>query len=367
MRGEPDLRGWARRRWRLHWTKWLVTEECQSWNLQPPTQAQLLADPDQVAAWVREWQLLARKPGIDVSWVTRRWASAGNQRLPERVTLNPAAMAELAGESLAWQRARQAADLLVEQWPQVELDSAVTAMANQLARLSEQDAVRLVAVLAWLQTHQESGLWEREIPVVDVDTKWVERHRSLVDSLVQAITGTVSGLRRAGIRFRVRLLDERIGQFPADFVVDLAELAKLELRPDRVLICENLTSVATLPALAGTVAVHGMGLAAPGLAEVGWIADAHVRYWGDLDSYGLLILGRMRQVLPNVQSVLMDEQTFLAHQQLAVAEPRPFRGVIGHLTLTELAALALIRQGDRRLEQERIPRDEVFRVLTSSG
>ena len=59
-----------------------------------------------------------------------------------------------------------------------------------------------------------------------------------------------------------------------------------------MVVCENRTSVLTLPALPGTVAVHGMGFAAPSLAEVPWLAEAAtLLYWGDLDTYGLTILG----------------------------------------------------------------------------
>lgn len=127
-----------------------------------------------------------------------------------------------------------------------------------------------------------------------------------------------------------------------------------------MLICENAT---TLPALPGTVAVHGMGFAAPLLAEVPWIRSAYVQYWGDLDTYGFQILGQVRRVLPGVESVLMDAATWRAHEGLSVPEPRPFRGVIGYLTAGELAALALVRAGDRRLEQERIPRTAAAAVL----
>ncbi|NHB84482.1 hypothetical protein G7085_07325 [Tessaracoccus sp. HDW20] len=54
------------------------------------------------------------------------------------------------------------------------------------------------------------------------------------------------------------------------------------------------------------------GFAAPSLAEVGWIRDAEVSYWGDLDTYGFQILGRVREVLPQTRSVLMDEATLAA-------------------------------------------------------
>ena len=90
-----------------------------------------------------------------------------------------------------------------------------------------------------------------------VDTKWFERHRSVVEPLADAITGG-TGLRRHGVRFRVRDLDPSSPD-AADFSVTLEELKLLSVRPARVLISENLTTVATLPPLPETFAVLGMG------------------------------------------------------------------------------------------------------------
>ncbi|NHB84481.1 hypothetical protein G7085_07320 [Tessaracoccus sp. HDW20] len=49
-----------------------------------------------------------------------------------------------------------------------------------------------------------------------------------------------------------------------------------------------------------------------------------------------------------------------------MTEPRPYRGEIGHLNLEELAALALLRRDDLRLEQERIPREVVAAAVVSA-
>ncbi len=54
---------------------------------------------------------------------------------------------------------------------------------------------------------------------------------------------------------------------------------------------------------------------------------------------------------------MMDEETLDDWRGLAVTEPNPYRGEVGHLTLAELRALSAVRAGDLRLEQERIGRD----------
>ena len=368
MRGVTEARDWACRQWRNHWTQWLLSSgdaaDELSWPLRPPTEQTFLASSGEVTTWVSQWRDLELSvPGVRVELVTRRWAT-GAQRLPARLWATPSAIAELAGETERWNRAVTLVTQLVEQWPEVDFSSVVPACGRALGALSEADAVRLLPVLAWLAAHPDSGLWERELPVPGVDTKWPERHRRVLEPLASAITGSGTGLRHPGIGFRVRLLDPAVGALPGEFTVDLSQLAELDIRPRRVVVCENRTSVLTLPALPGTVAVHGMGFAAPSLAEVPWLAEAAtLLYWGDLDTYGLAILGTVRAVLPHVRSLLMDEATFTLYRQLAVPEPRPWGGEAGYLCLAERQVLRMIRDSGLRLEQERIPGDHVAAAL----
>ncbi|HHU10371.1 MAG TPA: hypothetical protein GXZ60_10205 [Intrasporangiaceae bacterium] len=376
MRSVADFRGWAAQQWRAHWPAWLAASVTDAdaeagavrWRpLHPPTESVMASDPDAVAAWVQAWQRFERTDGIHVEWSTRAWTNFGTQRLPERATGTPAALARLSGQSETWQRGLEGVARLREVWPDADLTDAIRAQARRLGALDEADVVRLLAVVAWIVANPSTGLWERELPVVGVHTKWLERHRALVEALVSGIAGEEgTGLRRVAVRFRVRALDPTLLPGPPDFSVDLAGLRALDVEPARVLICENATTLGTLPELPRTVALHGMGFAAPVLAEVPWVARADVAYWGDLDTYGFQILGQLRQALPRVESVLMDAGTWRTHEHLAVDEPRPFRGVIGHLTVAELDALALVRQGDRRLEQERIPRAPAAAELASA-
>ena len=88
-----------------------------------------------------------------------------------------------------------------------------------------------------------------------------------------------------------------------------------------------------------------------------WIHRSRILYWGDLDSHGIRILGMVRQVLLQVESILMDRGTLERFAALANREPAPYRGAVGHLTPDENEVLGLLRGNDLRLEQERIPWD----------
>lgn len=364
MRTPHDLRTWARRRYASRHAGWLALPSPDAagehrFGLQPPVEADVGREPARVAAWIASWRTFeADAPaGVRVDWVSRRWSSFGVQSLPVAAVADGAdALAALAGAS-EWPRLTRRARVLLDAWPDApDLPAALPGMASRLAALPEPDLARLIAVVTWLRDHPASGLLPRQLPVAGVDTKWVERHPDLVRRCLAGLTGSPDlGLRVEARRFRVRLLDPAIGpDGPTDLTVTAATLDAFDVRPACVVVVENLESLAALPDLPGVAAVHGKGLAAPELASVRWLAGARIVYWGDLDTHGFRILGDVRRALPQTESVLMDADTWERFTALAVPEPQPYRGRIGHLTASENEALHLIRAGDWRLEQERI-------------
>lgn len=371
MRSASDLGEWAVAKFRAGHRAWLGEADAGAarefrFPLQPPGEAEAGAAPDAVAAWAAGWRAWASgaPEGVEVEWAIRRWPSLGVQRLPARVVLRgSAALASVAGSARAWGHLVALAGRLERAWPTGAIRPALPGVTADLAKLDAADADRLVAVVAWFLDHPESGLLPRQVPVEGVDTKWLERHRRLVERVAAALG--VEGLGLAGVprTYRVRVLDDGLDAALRDFSAPAAELATLAWAPERVLVCENVACVATLPPLRGVVAVHGNGLAAPLLAEVGWIRDSAVAYWGDLDSHGFAILGLVRAALPQTESVLMDVATLERFRPLAVPEPQPFRGRIGHLTASETAALERLREGDLRLEQERLEGSHVLASL----
>ena len=90
--------------------------------------------------------------------------------------------------------------------------------------------------------------------------------------------------------------------------------------------------------------------------SLAWLHEREVAYWGDIDSHGFAILNRLRRHLPNVTSVLMDEQTLLTREDRWVREPRHTAAELTHLTPTEFDLyrdLVTDRFAERiRLEQE---------------
>jgi hypothetical protein len=327
------------------------------------------------SAW-KDWR------GGEVSWTERRWPLLGRQLVPEALSLLDAdALAELLGETARWQRARMRFDNWAQRWP--ALTATLRRQYELLADADDTEFTRLGDMLAWLQAHPASNLFARQLPVTGLDSKWLETRTGLLGDWLRTLAGLprdtdfwqASGLRREPDRLRVRVLDPvlraRVGSL-GDIHAPFDELAALDLPALRVFIVENKQTGLAFDDLPGSVVLMARGYAVEHLHELPWLRAAEVvHYWGDLDSHGLAILGRLRSHLPHATSLLMDEATLLAHRALWVTEPQPHRAdAIDHLDAAEQALYRDLR-GDRwgvrvRLEQERIGWDVAWARISST-
>ena len=334
--------------------------------LHPPTERAALDDQGAAIAWVRAWRAVSDADAtIDVQWGDRQWARVGAQSVPERCVIRGAnAIAAFAGAAPGreWRilrdRAAQLRGAFAGRAASADaLAAAIRTHGRTLQLLAETDFATLIQVVAWLAEHPASGWRIRQLPIRGIDTKWLERHRAVVESLHSVVTGRLSlGLLDAPNLVRVRFLDPvlRPGGL-CDVSAPVEELAALDIAPSVVFVFENLETMFAMPELPGAVVVHGGGYAARRLGSIPWIQFGRVIYWGDLDSDGFAILHALRSGCTNVTSVLMDVETLLAYRDLWVPEPKAAVGTYSTLTASEQRALDRIRfEGNVRLEQERI-------------
>lgn len=66
--------------------------------------------------------------------------------------------------------------------------------------------------------------------------------------------------------------------------------------------------------LADGVMIWGKGLDVARLGRWAPLLAAEVHHWGDLDTYGVIILHRLRTHLPQTRSFLMDPETLHARR-----------------------------------------------------
>lgn len=232
------------------------------------------------------------------------------------------------------------------------------------------DIVTAAQIASQLEPGYAQGLPLRALSFEGIDTKFFERHRSLMTKLLDVrFEGGVSELgleafldaqRESAQWLLVCDLDGGLLPFSQVRVRD-TELNSTALPGTRVLVVENEQCLHQLPALAETVAVLGAGLNLNWMGAP-WLQHRDVAYWGDIDTWGLSMLARAREQCRGLTALLMDAATFAKFgERYGVAEPVIAQatppGCLSHDEALLYRQLVAAEQG--RLEQEFLPSDVV--------
>lgn len=385
MKLPEDVRQTLVRRFQSKHREWLIGDAGESqWPLEVPlgvpTEQAALRQVDGVRAWVSAWQ--GWQGGGTLSWCDRRWKALGVQRLPEKLALRgPEDVAMWIGESARWERAQSRYRALIARWP--VLAQQLPRYFDVLADYSEADYQRLAEMLDWIASHPNSNLYPRQLPVSGLDSKWLDGRKGLLTDLVAAIqedsSGEVDFYQRCGLKappllVRMRVLDQALRAHVGgvgDITAPVEDLAGLSWPVSHVFIVENLQTGLAMSDMPGAVVFMRLGYNVDVLARLPWLARARCIYWGDVDTHGFAILHRARSYIPELQSVLMDEETLLRHKALWVDEAAQHSAA--ELTLLTKDEQQLYRDLKQqrwgqnvRLEQERIDWTTAWNVLQGS-
>ena len=349
-----------------------------------PRDVDVLERRDVVNAWLHrltaECAPTSRRPGLRIESTTLPSRRVGRNELPRRVWVDSYAalfgwlgvIGDVAQLDQLLELTRSAVPALagwVVAHPRVVLDHAAL-------------WPRLLATVAWVADHDQH-LYLRQVDVPGVDTKFIEQNRVLLGRLLDQVLPArriddrfSAGDFAARYRFRRRPDYTRIRTLGdpkllpgglSEVTVRTTELARLDPPVGEVIIVENEVSFLALPGRPDTLAIFGAGFALGSVAGLSWLSHKTITYWGDIDTYGYVILNRLRARYPGVNSILMDAETLLAHPEQWVVEEKPTDIVLPHLTDAE-AALYRDLVEDRfghhvRLEQERISYARVMSAL----
>lgn len=378
-----DVRRRLERRFANQHREWLVG--AGSWPLTytigAPSERQAREDAAGVRRWVEAWRGWRGAGAVD--WEDRVWPRVGRQTLPVRIGFPSAIdVADAIGKRKRWYTAATRYQQLTEQWPALAGKPGVYRHFSSLAEYSQTDFDRLVSLLAWLEQNPSSGLYLRQLPIEGLHTKWIEQRTALVNDLVRSLRRTdepadlyaLCGLKRQPHRLRLRVLCpelRRVVAGLADIEAPIEELSRVPLAPTKVIIAENLETGVALPELPGCVALMKLGHAVGLLRRLEWLRNIRKSiYWGDIDTHGYVALDRARRLLPELQSVLMDEATLLANRALWGEEQAQHPEIELCLRPEERTVYEALRAqtwGDRvRLEQERIPWHVAVRAITTA-
>ena len=204
-----------------------------------------------------------------------------------------------------------------------------------------------------------------------VDTKFFERNSTLLTKLLdERFEGAVSeqGLTTFLDAFEesnnwVLVVPLQSGILPFKRIrLTTSELAETPLPCSRLLVVENEQCIHLLPEMVpDTIAVLGAGLDLRWLASP-QLAGKKIAYWGDMDTWGLLMLARARLHQSAIKALLMEQVLFEQYSSgSAVAEPAKAQESAPYGLLADEADFYqyLLVQERGRLEQEYLPKAQV--------
>ncbi len=382
-----EVRARLRRRWDRgdYLSAWAgaVPFVTLSMPLRGPSTAELSARFDDVRDWVAQWTEAAREQPIAVRTRSTGHRTIGANELPSHI--------EVDGYDALWRLLGVGG--LVRQFQRLRADTVTVepALDGWMARrplrvLENADRwTRLVQATTWMARRPADGtIYLREIPIPGVDTKFIEQNRTILAELIDELVPERAERAFAPNRFaqrygfavkptlvRLRSLDPRRPLYPgvSDLTVRVDEFPAAAPGVGTVFVIENDVTFLAFPEVADAVAIFGGGFAVSSVATLPWLKGRRVVYWGDIDTHGFVALDRLRALVEHTESLLMDEETLLAHRGQWVREDVQATTPLTHLTPGESALYRALQDGafgdQVRLEQERVQYPAVQERLRS--
>lgn len=97
---------------------------------------------------------------------------------------------------------------------------------------------------------------------------------------------------------------------------------------------------------------HGFGVNI--MRNVEWLKTKRIYYWGDLDAQGFQILSEIRTSFEQVESFLMDRETFDKYNEGDMGTKTNVEKELC-LSQEEMEMFRYLKESNSRLEQEKIP------------
>jgi len=217
-------------------------------------------------------------------------------------------------------------------------------------------------------------IYIREISLQNIDTKFIEKHKKIIDILISNIKeieplNTLNnfafekryGLKYPKVEIRFRILDKSLYiNGLSDLSVTIDEFKELKIDCKRVFIVENKITFLAFFDVKDAIIIFGKGYGVSAIKDVEWLKSKELIYWGDIDIDGFAILSQLRSYFKSVKSILMDIATIEEFKDRAVSyDAKPKDVELKNLTQDEQKAFDRVLNGyygiNFRLEQERIP------------
>lgn len=367
-------------------------------SLKPPKGNAALNDISHFQEFVDSWKLFCEQAEyeskqVNVRWDTVTFRSLSEQTVPTYLTIpDISSLARMLGDaeeqqlrdlqsriayifdSLSIELAKRTIHPIRSAYER-ELFTALIANLETLSGFSDSDMKLLVKLVPQLHMGMGRGCYLRALPVIFVDTKFIEKNLRFIESVTAAIVDCSAkemGLLRwldcrdkpkdwLLVRPLCKNTEDSLGGLPL-LRMSSETLLGFELPAKNILVIENEQSCLSLDNITDTIAVSGGGKNVSWM-RAEWLASKRVAYWGDIDSEGLGILSDVRSKLSTITPLMMDSEVVEAYRDRMVDEPESVTREPVALTDRELMLFRMLRNGDyhsTRLEQERLPMNFVY-------
>lgn len=355
--------------------------------LAPPKSSDIGHQFDDIRQWIKSLETFSQRHQLQLEFKTINNRRLGNQRLPSKLIFPQSPqLLNLLGRNKDYQLFCENLALIREQLP--KLEPWLHKNHRQLETHSKQWPA-LISVVKYFQNNPLPDKYLRALDIPNIDSKFIEsRHtvvRQLLDELLPAThinaeyteTNFIAFCQRFGLRYdqalvRFRWLDSSLQKYTSglkDLSIPISQLCKFNIPVKQVFITENKTNFLSFPAKQNAAVIFGQGYAINLIANLPWLHEKQVYYWGDIDTHGFNILDRLRKNLPQVTSLLMDRGTLLEFKTFWGEENQNERYTqpLSYLANEENKLYQSLIDNEYaenlRLEQERIPLNHLEKEL----
>lgn len=239
----------------------------------------------------------------------------------------------------------------------------------------------ILEVCRYLVTRDEFDVYPRMFPI-SVHSKFIEENKGLLAEILEIILpderknlSAVTFEERFRIktdaqRMTFRIPDEvlraTLGIPFSELTVSTKELSDLLQRSEasmQFVVIENKTNYLSFPNIPGTIVIFGSGFMVGSLERHRFLERGLLYYWGDIDAHGLEILSLMREQFSHTEAFLMSEDLLEKYWMGNKGKPSSRTSDPTALRPAELKLYRLIKGGEKRLEQEKIPTNLIFEAV----
>lgn len=290
----------------------------------PTKDEDVLESKDAFLSFCKEWS--APLPAGHIEFIDKTYPDIGTVKVPIHLVFDtPEELATWAGHLVEYHSSVRCLDLIAHEMPEL-IDSALNVISS-LANLAWIDFERMVAVCKWFCENRNSRLLTRQIPIRGIDTRWFDIHTPLLLDFLRdylELNPYRKDLLQLGLvpppaLIRLVIFDAELRAKVGGLKIlaaSISELNELNLRPERIVFMDNLPTAVALPDIKGTICIITPFHHVRETCRINWVAQSHCQYLGSVDLRSFAVLHNLRLYLPNIESVLMDEQTLLSNQDL---------------------------------------------------